>query len=398
MHMFARSGRLSSKVSKAVSAALALASVAALAGCGDDGASQADRQAAPPPPTVTVAKPVVREVVEDDEFVGRFEALDEVDVRARVGGYLEKIHFTDGAIVAEGDLLFTIDPRPFRAEVAQAEALLKIAESQVEFTQKQLVRARDLSSRGNISVSALDERQNEYLSAQAQVQGAKAALDSARLDLEYTEIRAPISGRIDRNLISVGNLVETNVTILTTIVAVDPIYFYFDIDERSFLAYARDARARGVALQEGAGALEVKVRLSDERDGSFDGKLDFSENRVDEGTGTMRVRAILNNPNLVMQPGLFGIINIPGSLPYEGVLIPDSAIAADQDRRIVYLVDDEGKVSPRQVRPGPRLHGYRVVRDGLTGQETIVINGLMRIRPGVTVTPEMTELPPEAAQ
>ncbi|MEQ8356969.1 MAG: efflux RND transporter periplasmic adaptor subunit [Kiloniellaceae bacterium] len=396
--MFARSGRLSSKVSKAVSAALALASVAALAGCGDDGASQADRQAAPPPPTVTVAKPVVREVVEDDEFVGRFEALDEVDVRARVGGYLEKIHFTDGAIVAEGDLLFTIDPRPFRAEVAQAEALLKIAESQVEFTQKQLVRARDLSSRGNISVSALDERQNEYLSAQAQVQGAKAALDSARLDLEYTEIRAPISGRIDRNLISVGNLVETNVTILTTIVAVDPIYFYFDIDERSFLAYARDARARGVALQEGAGALEVKVRLSDERDGSFDGKLDFSENRVDEGTGTMRVRAILNNPNLVMQPGLFGIINIPGSLPYEGVLIPDSAIAADQDRRIVYLVDDEGKVSPRQVRPGPRLHGYRVVRDGLTGQETIVINGLMRIRPGVTVTPEMTELPPEAAQ
>ena len=368
-----------------------------LASCGDNG-SQAQQQAAPPPPTVTVAKPVVREIVEDDEFVGRFEAVDEVDVRARVGGYLEEVHFTDGAIVREGALLFTIDQRPFKTAVAEAEANLKIAAAEVDYTKKQLERARNLSARGNLSVSTLDERQNDYLAAEAELAGAGAALERARLDLEYTEIRAPISGRIDRHRISIGNLVEPNATILTSIVSLDPIYFYFDIDERSFLAYARDARERGVSLQEGAGAFKVKVRLSDERDGSFEGTLDFAENRVDEGTGTMRVRAVFDNPDLVMQPGLFGIINIPGSLPYEGVLIPDSAISADQDRRIVYQVDGEGKVSPQQIRPGPRLHGYRVVRDGLTGEETIVINGLMRVRPGVTVTPEKTELPPVAEE
>jgi RND family efflux transporter MFP subunit len=371
--------------------------VAGLAAC-DDGNSAIQQGEAPPPPTVTVATPVVREVVEDDEFIGRFEAIDEVDIRARVGGYLQKLHFTDGQVVAEGDLLFTIDQRPFQTAVAEAEANLRIAQSQVEFTTKQLERARELSSRGNISISALDERQQEFIAAQAQVQGAKAALDSARLDLDYTEIRAPVGGRIDRNFISVGNLVSPDETILTRIVSLDPIYFYFDIDERSFLAYARDARSRGVSLQEGAGAMAVKVRLSDERDGSFKGKLDFAENRVDRGTGTMRVRAIFDNPDLILQPGLFGTINIPGSLPYRGVLIPDEAISADQDRRIVYVVDAEGKVTARQIRPGPRLHGYRVVREGLEGNETIVINGLMSVRPGVTVTPNMVELPPVADQ
>lgn len=364
-----------------------------LSACDEAASVAQDPAAAPPPPPVTVARPVVREVVEDDEFVGRFEATDEVEIRARVGGYLQEVHFTDGAIVAEGDLLFTIDPRPYQAAVGQAEAQLKIARSQVEYTAKQLERARELSTRGNISVSALDEREKEYLAAQAQVQGALAALESARLDLEYTEIRAPLTGRIDRNRVSAGNLVTPDDTILTSIVSLDPIHFYFDVDERSFLAYARDARTRGLALQEGAGALPVKVRLSDERDGSFDGRLDFAENRIDRGTGTMRVRAVLANPDLVLQPGLFGTVNIPGSLPYRGVLVPDDAIAADQDRRIVYVVEEDGTVSPRQVRPGPRLHGYRVVREGLSGDETIVINGLMRVRPGAQVTPNPVELP-----
>lgn len=379
-------------------AGLAVVALLAMTTACDDTSNAQQQAALPPPPAVSVAKPVVRDVIEDDEFVGRFEAVDEVDIRARVGGYLQQIHFTDGGVVKEGDLLFTIDQRPFKTAVAEAEANLKIAESQVEFTTKQLERARELSKRGNISVSALDERENEFLASQAQVQGARAALDNARLDLEYTEIRAPVGGRIDRNFISVGNLVSADDTILTRIVSLDPIYFYFDIDERSFLAYARDARSRGVTLQEGSGSLEIRVRTADARDGSFEGRLDFAENRVDPGTGTVRVRATLPNPDLVLQPGLFGTINIPGSLPYRGVLIPDDAIAADQDRRIVYVVDEGGKVSAKQVRPGPRLHGYRVIREGLEGNETIIINGLMRVRPGAVVTPNFVDLPPTADQ
>ncbi len=395
MHSYLPAAASGPRYGRVLGALLGLGLMAGLAAC-EEGNGAQQQAALPPPPTVTVARPVVRDVVEDDEFVGRFEPIDEVDIRSRVGGYLQEVHFTDGAIVKKGDLLFTIDQRPFKAAEEQAEAALAIAESQVDFAGKQLKRARELATRGNISVSALDEREQAFLSAQAQMQGAKAQLVKVRLELEYTEIRAPVSGRIDRNFISVGNLVSADDTILSRLVSLDPIYFYFDIDERSFLAYARDARARGVALQEGAGDLPVKVRLSDVRDGAFDGKMDFAENRVDPGTGTVRVRAVLPNPDFVLQPGLFGTINVPGSLPYRGVLIPDDAIAADQDRRIVYVVGEDNKVSPRQVRPGPRLHGYRVVRDGLSGEETIVINGLMRVRPGVTVTPDLVELPPVA--
>lgn len=349
------------------------------------------------PVPVTVAKPVVREIVEDDEFIGRFEAVDEVTVRARVGGYLDKVHFKDGAIVKQGDLLFTIDQRPFQAALDQATASLNVAKTLVDFTKIQFDRAEKLSQTGNIPTSTLDERRREYLAAVAQVNGAQAAVVRAELELEYTEIKAPLSGRIDRRLVSVGNLVQADQTALTTIVSLDPIDFYFDVDERQFLAYARDARARKASLQEGAGGLDVTVRLADDVESPVTGKLDFAENRIDQATGTMRIRAQIPNKDLILQPGLFGRVNMPGSLPYQGVLVPDDAIGADQDRRIVYVVDDAGKVTPKPIRLGPKLHGYRVVRSGLTGNETIVINGLMRIRPGVTVKPEIVTLPPEQA-
>jgi RND family efflux transporter MFP subunit len=371
---------------------LALLGGALLAGCDQE---QAGAIAPAPPPRVTVAKPVVKRIVEDDEFVGRFAAVSEVEVRARVGGYLETIKFEDGQIVKKGALLFTIDSRPFQTTLSQAQAEVDSAKAALDYAKSELARAEQLIGRGNISQQAVDERRQAFQAAQARLAAGEAALLRARLDLEYTQIHAPITGRIDRNYISEGNLVKQSDTVLTSIVSTDPIYFYFDIDERSFLTYARNARQRGAELQMG-GDLEVVVRLVDEREAPFKGQLDFSENRLDPATGTMRVRAVLPNPEAILQPGLFGRISVPGSLPYDGVLVPDAAVASDQNRRIVFVVDGAGKVSTKEVRPGPRIDGYRVIRTGLSGEETIVVNGLLRVRPGVTVSPQLVALPPFA--
>lgn len=345
------------------------------------------------PPTVTVASPVVKTIVEDDEFVGRFEAQSEVDVRSRVSGYLEEVHFDDGSMVEKDQLLFTIDQRQFRTSLRQAQAQIDVATATFDFAEEQLERAQALIGNGTIPQSVLDERREAYLAAQGGLEQARAALELAELDIEFSEIRAPMAGRIDSARIDPGNLVSANQTELTTIVSNDPIYFLFDIDERYFLAYARDARARGTSLQEGGGALEVKVTLSDRRIPPQAGYLDFSENRIDADTGTMRVRAVLPNPDELLTPGLFGRVNVPGSLPYEGILVPDRAIVADQNRRLVMTVDEDGLVTPLPVRPGPRIDGYRVIREGMDGSETIVIDGLVSARPGTTVNADRVELP-----
>lgn len=367
-------------------------------------AAEAQQAAAPPPPPVTVAKPIVRDVVDNDEFIGRFEAVDEVSVRSRVGGYLQEVHFTDGAIVKQGDLLFVIDQRPFLTAVNEANAALEVAKSTQDYAETQFKRAESLANNGSQSVSTLDDRRRDWVSAQANVRGAQATADRAALDLEYTKITAPISGRIDRRLISAGNLVQADQSVLTTIVSLDPIDFYFDVDERRLLNFADTARTRGSDLQQGGGGVPVQVRISDSTQKPFTGKLNFAENRVDNASGTMRIRARFDNKDLVLQPGLFGRVQVEASNTYKAILVPDEAIGSDQNQRVVYVVGADGTVSTKPVRPGPRLYGYRAIREGMDGTETIVVNGLMRARPGSKITPEMTELPqsrddipPEAA-
>lgn len=362
----------------------------------------ASAQSAPAP--VTVAKPVIREVVDNDDFIGRFQPVDQVSVRARVGGYLQEIHFTDGALVKKGDLLFVIDQRPFITALNQANAALEVAKSSLTYAEAQFKRAESLATNGSQSVSILDDRRREWISAEANVRGSQAAADRAALDLEYTKITAPISGRIDRRLISTGNLIQADQSELTTIVSLDPIDFYFDVDERRLLNFADTARKRGSDLQLGGGGVPVQVTISDASHQPFKGSLNFAENRVDSDSGTIRVRARFSNSEHILQPGLFGRVQVEASNRYTAILVPDEAIGSDQNQRVVYVVGPDGTVSTKPVRPGPRLYGYRAIREGLSGDETIVVTGLMRARPGMKVTPQMTELPqtrddlpPEAA-
>lgn len=359
-------------------------------------ASRVLAQGAPPAAPVTVAKPVVRDVIDSDEFIGRFQAVDEVSIRSRIGGYLQEVHFEDGTMAKQGDLLFVIDQRPYVNALNEATASLEVAKSTLTNAEAQFARTQALAGTGSLSASNLDDRRRDLISAQANVRGAQASVDRATLDMEYTKITAPLSGRIDRRLISVGNLVQADQTVLTTIVSLDPIDFYFDVDERRLLSYADEARKHGSALQQGGGGLNVTVTIADPRQKPFKGKLDFSENRVDNETGTMRVRARFPNPDLVLQPGLFGRIQVEGSNSYKAILVPDEAIGSDQNQRVVYTVGADGNVTPKAVRLGPKLYGYRVIREGMTGDETIVVNGLMRIRPGVKVAPQLIELPQEA--
>lgn len=347
----------------------------------------------PKPPAVTVAKPLVKELVEWDEFTGRFEAPDMLEVRARVSGYLQSVHFKDGVLVKAGDRLFTIDPRPYQATVDQADANIKSIVARLELARLDLDRADRLTKSGAGTERTLDERRQQYQSLQAELAGAKAVLDQAKLDLDFTEIRTPIGGRISRKAVSEGNLVQANSTLLTTIVSLDPIYFYFDVDERSYLAYSRMAYD-GQRPSGRTNAFEVWVALTDEREATHMGKMDFVDNRIDPATGTMRGRAVLENQNLFLTPGLFGRVRIPGSGSYKGVLIPEDAIGADLDRRFVYVVAEDGSVSQRVVRIGPHHDGYRIIRQGLTGDEAVVINGLQRVRPGVKVTARLATLAP----
>ncbi len=359
------------------------------AATGGPGFAQPGPSQAPP---VTVAKPVVKDIIERTDFIGRFEAIDQVDIRARVSGYLDKVHFQDGSFVKAGDLLFTIDPRPYQNALEQAQSAVTSAQVRLEFAQSDLDRAEQLRRTGNIPDQLFDQRRQAFLTSRAELDRAQAALRQAQLDVEFTQVRSPLSGRISRKFVSEGNLINANQTILTNVLSLDPIQFYFDVDERSYLAYSRQTQG-GTKTSVNGEMNEVRLTLTDERLGQRKGYLDFVDNRLDPASGTIRLRAVFENKDLFLTPGLFGRVTVGASDPYQGILLPDEAIGSDQDRRVVYVVGENNVVNLKPVRIGPRIDGYRVIRDGLTGNETLVVNGLVRVRPGAPITPQMTTLP-----
>jgi RND family efflux transporter MFP subunit len=357
-------------------------------------------QAAQAPPAVTVSTPLQKEIVEWDEFTGQFAAVDYVEVRARVSGYLTEIHFTDGEMVKQGDLLFVIDPRPYEATLAAAQAQLGQANAQLDLAQRQLERSTDLKNKGFEPVANNDQRISELKVAAAAVESAKAAIRSAQLNVEFTRITAAVSGRISNHLVSIGNLVSggeggSSTTLLTTIVSLDPIYFNFDMSELDYLAYQR-ATQKGLMKSTRDNSVPVALHLNDEKGWPHEGKLDFVDNRVDRLSGTIRVRAAFPNPDHFLTPGQFGRIRIPGSEPYQAILVPDAAVVTDQSRKIVMTVRDDGTVEPKVVRVGPSYDNLRIIREGLGPNDRIIIDGLMRARPGAKVTPQPGKIELEA--
>jgi RND family efflux transporter MFP subunit len=354
-------------------------------------ASNAAAQATMPVLPVTVSQPLRQQITEWDEFTGQFAAVDYVEIRARVSGYLTEIHFQDGQIVKRGDLLFVIDPRPYEAALASTKAQLAQASAQVELATRQLERSAQLRKQNFETGSAYDQRVADLRVATAAVQTANAAIRSAELNVEFTHIVAPVTGRISNHVVSVGNLVTGgeggSTTLLTTVVSLDPIYFNFDMSESDYLAYQR-ATQRGTMKSTRDNSVIVSAHLTDEPGWPRQGTMNFIDNQVNRGSGTIRARAVFANPDLLLVPGQFGRIRIPGSEPHMAVLLPDSALITDQSRKLVMTVAADGTVVPKVVRPGPVHGNLRIIRSGLTGDERIIINGLMRARPGAKVAPQ----------
>jgi membrane fusion protein, multidrug efflux system len=357
-----------------------------LSGCGDKPPAQA--AAAPPP--VTVAQPTKRTVTDWDEFTGRFEAVEEVQVRARVGGFVNSVEFRDGAIVRAGDLLYVIDSRPFEAVALQADGQLSDARAKAELAKRELDRALTLVQTSAVSESIVDQRRQTLQAAHAAETQAEGALKAAKLNIEFTHVLAPMAGRVSRHLVSAGNLVqgsEGNATLLTSIVTLDPIYIYFDVDEATYLKNNK-LWFEGRRPSSRDTPNPVQVTLTGETKPSHDGKMDFLDNRLDVSTGTLRSRAVIPNKDFSILPGQFGRVRLIGSSPYEALLLPDTAIATDQSRKIVFVVKDDNTVEAKPVTLGPLDEGLRVIREGLKAEDRVIVDGIQRARVGAKVTPQ----------
>lgn len=343
-------------------------------------------------PAVKVAQPVVQEVTEWDEYTGRIEAVNAVDIRARVTGYLEKFNFVAGAKVNKGDLLFVIDPKPFKAQLSYATAELERAKTKHELAKNDLARAENLFQAKAISSEEYDARQKGLREAAAAVNSAEANVYLAKLNLDFTEIRAPISGRISREMVSVGNLVNAagEATLLARIVSTDPVYVYVDADEQSLLKYRRDAQKRhGGADLKGT---PVQLALSDEADFPHTGKLDYMAPQANPATGTITLRGVFANPDGLLSPGFFARMRVRGSDAYSATLLPDRAIVTDQDQRFVWVVKADNQLEHRQVKPGVRIGQMRVLNEAVNADEWVVIEGMQKLRPGMRVKPERIRL------
>lgn len=368
---------------------MALSAVFLLGGCGK-GAESVDPSAQqPPPPQVKVAKPLSQEVEEWDEYTGRIEAVDSVDVKARVSGYLEKINFSAGDKVSRGDLLFQIDPRPYQAQLNLAKAKLEQANTRSELARNDLQRAKQLLKAKAISEEEHDKRNKGLREAVAAVESTKAEVEIARLDLDYTRVTSPINGRVGREQVTVGNLVSggDNATMLTTIVSNNPVYVYFDADERSVLKYRRQ-QPKNMDIN----SIEAKLAVADESDFPHRGRLDYLSPQADPATGTVRLRGVFANTDELLIPGFFARIRIRAAVPYSALLLPERAIVTDQAQRFVWVLNAENQAEHRRVSLGALVGTLRVIKDGVQTEDRIVIEGVQKIRPGAKVIPKLATL------
>jgi membrane fusion protein, multidrug efflux system len=350
----------------------------------------ANAAAMTPKPSVEVSQPIQREIVEWDEYNGRLEAVEAVEVRARVSGYLNKILFKDGGKVKKNDLLFEIDPRPYSAQLNQAKAEYDQAKSKRELAQGDFQRAKRLLKEQAISEEEYDTRSKNVVQSEAALQSAKAQVELAQLNVDYTQIRSPIDGRISRKLITVGNLVSADSTLLANIVSIDPIHLFIDADERSVLKYRRLALAgkRESAIDH---RVPLEMALIDEQDFPHKGYIDYVDPEINPATGTVRARAVFNNPDELLKPGLFGRVRVPGSGKYSAQLISDKAVGMDQGKKFVMVLAKDNKAEFRPISTGAMHEGLRIVTAGLAQSDQVIVNGLQFVRPGAKV--QATQIP-----
>jgi RND family efflux transporter MFP subunit len=373
------------KINKLHAICIAVCSAILLAACGKSAGPQA-----PPPPQVSVAQVLEKRVKDWDEFTGRLQAIETVEIRPRVSGYIDKVAFTEGSLVKRGALLFIIDPRPYQAEYDRAAADVKRYKTALELGQIELVRVQRLKDSGAVSQEELDERKSTVAQGEANVAGAQATLETAALNLGFTKVSSPIDGRVSRAEVTRGNLVTGGInggTLLSSVVSMDPIYIYFDADEQSYLRYTQLARSGERPSSRDSGN-PVQVGLANEEGFPHAGSVDFVDNQLNPQTGTIRARAVLPNKEGQFTPGLFARVQLLGSGEYSAILIDDRAVNTDQSQKYVFVLGANNQIEYRKVKLGRVIDGLRVVREGLKAGDVIVVNGAQRVHPGITVTPQ----------